>query len=156
MHAVLDLADETATIRFARRLAAVAEPGDVLALSGALGSGKTALARAFIRARAGDPSLAVPSPTFTLVQVYELPSGTVWHVDAYRLAGAEEAGELGLEEAFVEAITLVEWPERVAALIPASVLSLHLGDGGAPETRRLEIVAPAGWEARIAAILDAW
>lgn len=156
MQAVLALADESATARFARRLAAVARPGDVLALSGSLGAGKTALARAFIRVRAGDDSLAVPSPTFTLVQVYDLASGPVWHVDAYRLAGPEEALELGLDEAFAAAVTLIEWPERIAPLVPAAALALRLADGADAEGRTVAIDAPAGWAARIAGILDAW
>jgi tRNA threonylcarbamoyladenosine biosynthesis protein TsaE len=75
----LDLPDETATAALAARLAAVARPGDVIALRGELGAGKTSLARAFIRARGG--AGPVPSPTFTLVQLYELASGTVWHFD---------------------------------------------------------------------------
>ena len=71
------LEDEAATARFAQRLAALCRPGDVIALSGALGAGRSVLARAFIRARAGDPALTVPSPTFTLVQPYDLPGGAV-------------------------------------------------------------------------------
>lgn len=154
MQATLALADETATVAFARRLAVVAAPGDVVALSGALGAGKTALARAFIRARAGDDALAVPSPTFTLVQVYALPSGSVWHVDAYRLSAPDEALELGLDEAFVDAITLIEWPERIAGLLPADALLLGLEDGPGADARTLVIEAPARWEARLAALLD--
>ncbi|HVH81614.1 MAG TPA: tRNA (adenosine(37)-N6)-threonylcarbamoyltransferase complex ATPase subunit type 1 TsaE, partial [Stellaceae bacterium] len=75
----IDLADEDAMAALAAQLAAVARPGDVIALQGDLGVGKTSFARAFIRARGGDE--VVPSPTFTLVQTYDLPGGTIWHFD---------------------------------------------------------------------------
>jgi len=147
----LDLADEAATERLARRLAPLARPGDVLALSGGLGSGKTAFARAFLRARAGDPGLEVPSPTFTLVQVYDLPGGPVWHLDLYRLDAPEEAWELGIEEAFAEAITLIEWPERLGMLLPAEHLAIAFAPGPDPGSRRATLTASPGWRARLAA-----
>src|SRR4030095_10715416 len=94
------LPDEAPTRRRASRVAALARAGDVIGLAGGLGAGKTTFARAFIRARPGGESAGeVPSPTFTLVQVYELPGAPVWHFDLYRLTRAEEAWELGLEEA---------------------------------------------------------
>ena len=104
----IDLPDENATAALAARLAAVVRPGDIIALKGELGAGKTSFARAFIRARGGDET--VPSPSFTLVQTYDLPGGTVWHFDLYRLRAAEEAWELGVEEAFHDGIALIEWP----------------------------------------------
>lgn len=149
------LRNEAATERMAQRLAAVAQTGDVLALHGTLGMGKTALARAFIRARAGDEALTVPSPTFTLVQTYELSTGAVWHVDAYRLASADEAVELGLDEAFATAITLIEWPEHIADLIPESALHIHLTDGSSPGSRRATLVPSDAWRTRIASLGDA-
>ena len=149
------LRNEAATVRMAQRLAAVAQTGDVLALHGTLGMGKTALARAFIRVRAGDVTLTVPSPTFTLVQTYELPSGSVWHVDAYRLASADEAAELGLDEAFASAITLIEWPEHIADLIPESALHVYLTDGPSPGSRRLTFAASGAWQTRLASLGDA-
>lgn len=151
---IIDLEDEAATARFARRLAGLCRRGDVVALSGTLGAGKTVLARAFIRARAGDPALVVPSPTFTLVQPYELADGAVWHVDAYRLAGAEEAVELGLDEAFDTAITLIEWPENIAALVPATALRLRLDEGATENARRVAISASEAWADRLAALCD--
>ena len=151
----IDLADEAATVRFARRLAQLCRPGDVIALSGPLGAGKSVLARALIRARAGDPELVVPSPTFTLVQPYELPGGAVWHVDAYRLAGADEAVELGLDEAFATAITLIEWPENIAGLVPARALRLRLAEGAGEAARRIDVDAPEAWSDRLAALCDA-
>jgi tRNA threonylcarbamoyl adenosine modification protein YjeE len=149
-----DLADEAATIRLAWRLARLARPGDVLALGGGLGSGKTAFARAFLRARAGDPHLEVPSPTFTLVQVYDLPDGRVWHLDLYRLEAPEEAWELGIEEAFADAIVLIEWPERLGALLPVEHLAIAFAPGPDPHARRATLTASPGWRARLAALAD--
>jgi tRNA threonylcarbamoyladenosine biosynthesis protein TsaE len=145
-----DLPDEAATAALTARLAAVARPGDVIALSGELGAGKTSLARAFIRARGGQGP--VPSPTFTLVQLYELPSGPVWHFDFYRLKRPEEAWELGIEDAFAEGISLIEWPERAAAVLPADRLDIMLRQGPTEASRRAEIAGGPGWAARLAAI----
>lgn len=147
----LDLPDESATASFATRVAAAARPGDVIALWGALGIGKTSFARAFIRARAGAEE-AVPSPTFTLVQVYDLPGGAVWHFDCYRLRRPEEIWELGIEEALADGITLIEWPDRLASLLPAERLDLHLLSGARPQSRRAELTASASWAGRMAAV----
>lgn len=118
---------------------------DVVALHGALGAGKSTLARGAVRALgwAGE----VPSPTFTLVQPYEPPDVAlpVWHVDLYRLDTADEADALGLFE--TDAALLIEWPERLGARLPAHALHLFIdGSGDAP--RRLTWDAPAAWEAR--------
>jgi tRNA threonylcarbamoyladenosine biosynthesis protein TsaE len=96
-------------------LAPLLHPGDTLCVDGALGVGKTAFARALIQSWMGDSSLGVPSPTFNLVLTYEAPQGVVlWHVDLYRLGEADSRlTELGLEEAFHQAIVLVEWPQRL-------------------------------------------
>src|SRR5712691_8547258 len=114
---VVDLPDETATAALAARISALAQPADVIALKGDLGAGKTTFARAFIRAR-GNCEEEVPSPTFTLVQVYEVEPAAIWHFDLYRLRSAEEAWELGIEEAFGDGISLIEWPERLGVLLP--------------------------------------
>src|SRR5215217_3143733 len=90
------LPDDAATSAFAGELAALLQPGDIVSLRGELGAGKSALARATIRALAGDPELEVPSPTFALVQPYDTPAGPVLHADLYRLGDAAEADELGL------------------------------------------------------------
>ena len=125
------LPDEAATARLGQDLAAALRQGDVLALSGDLGAGKTALARALIRANAGDAHLEVPSPTFTLVQTYEgrVP---VSHFDLYRLGSASELEELGFEEALREGAAVVEWPDRAAKRLPAGTVHvelLHEGEG---------------------------
>ncbi|WP_366654302.1 tRNA (adenosine(37)-N6)-threonylcarbamoyltransferase complex ATPase subunit type 1 TsaE [Fodinicurvata sp. EGI_FJ10296] len=130
------LADEQATADFGARLADVLRPGDVVCLHGDLGAGKSALARAAIRSLAADPALEVPSPTFTLVQVYDTRIGSVWHFDLYRLSDPEEAIELGWEEALVSGIVLLEWPERLGTLLPTDHIDVRLdiGAGGAGRT----------------------
>src|SRR6266851_356070 len=147
---VIELSDEAATAALAARIAALARPGDVIALKGELGAGKTSFARAFIRARGGVE--AVPSPTFTLVQVYELADGPIWHIDGYRLRDPEEAWELDIEDAFREGVSLIEWPERLGPLIPARRLEITLSAGPTPAARRAAIDAPAEWAKRLAGL----
>ena len=100
----MSLPDEPRPNSSARRSPRACGSGDVVGLKGELGSGKTTLARAILRAAAGDPALIVPSPTFTLVEVYETPRGTFWHFDLYRLETPEQVFELGWEEALAEGI----------------------------------------------------
>lgn len=133
------------TEALAARLARLACPGDVILLRGPLGAGKSALARAFLRAAAGDAALEVPSPTFTLVQSYPLPGGVVaHHYDLYRLDGPGGLMELGWDEAR-EGIVLVEWPERLGALAPAGALTVTL-EPLEGDARRITL---AGWEGRL-------
>jgi tRNA threonylcarbamoyladenosine biosynthesis protein TsaE len=147
----LALADLAATGRLAAALAARARVGDVIALSGGLGAGKTAFARAFIRARPGGAAVSeVPSPTFTLVQLYDLPEAAVWHLDLYRIKHPDEAFELGLEEALAEAISLIEWPERLGPLLPAERLDLALAPGETADARQALLTPHGAWAARIA------
>ena len=147
----LALGDEAATEALAARLAAVARSRDVIALRGDLGAGKTVFARAFIRARTR-PDEEVPSPTFTLVQVYE-PAGradaAIWHFDLFRLATAEDALELGIEDAFGAAISLIEWPERLGEMLPASRLDVTLASGPTADSRRVRIEGAAAWRRRL-------
>jgi tRNA threonylcarbamoyladenosine biosynthesis protein TsaE len=144
----IELPDESATAALAARLAALARPGDVIALNGELGAGKTSFARSFIRARGAAEE--VPSPTFTLVQTYQLPDATVWHFDCYRLRDPEEAWELGIEDAFRDGISLIEWPERLGPLLPKRRLEIALLPGKLPEGRRAKIEAGPEWAERIA------
>jgi tRNA threonylcarbamoyladenosine biosynthesis protein TsaE len=139
----LELPDEAATEALARRIAAAAQPGDLIALRGALGMGKTVFARAFIRALA-DPDEEVPSPTFTLVQHYETDDGTIWHFDLYRLRDPVDAFELGFEEAHTGLATLIEWPERLGSLLPRRRLDLTLAEGTDPGARRAELKSVGG------------
>src|SRR5690242_18799787 len=103
------LPDESALERFATDIAAILEPGDMLTLTGDLGSGKTTFARALIRRLAADPAIEVPSPTFTLVQAYELPRFPLVHADLYRVADRAELAELGLDDLPAGAVVLMEW-----------------------------------------------
>jgi len=144
----LFLPDEAATERLGAGLAAVLMPRDLVALSGDLGTGKTCLARAVIASLMGGPE-EVPSPTFTLVQTYETPKGTLWHFDLYRLLGPGEVWELGFEEALAEGISLVEWPERLGRLLPATRLDIMLRFADAPGARHADLVGHGAWAARI-------
>jgi len=118
------LADEGGTYRLMADIAAVIEPGDVITLSGDLGAGKTTFARALIRFFAGDESIEVPSPTFTLTQTYVLPRFRLVHADLYRLSGPAELAEIGLEDAEEGTLLVIEWPDRAGALLPADRLDV--------------------------------
>lgn len=132
----LPLPDEAATAALGQRLAKVAVAGDCFLLSGPIGAGKSTLARAFIRARCGAGE-EVPSPSFTLVQVYEDEKAEIWHADLYRLTHPDEVWELGLDDAFARAVCLVEWPDRLGKHVPAGALHLALEADG--EGRRAVI-----------------
>jgi tRNA threonylcarbamoyladenosine biosynthesis protein TsaE len=139
----LSLPDEAATQALAARAARLARPGDAILLDGPLGAGKSAFARAFLRAASSNPGLEVPSPTFTLVQSYDLPEGVAHHMDLYRLEGPDALPELGWEEAR-EGIVLVEWPDRLGPYTPPDALRLTLAPAEAPDAR---IATLAGWDA---------
>ena len=144
----IDLPDESATHALAADLAGRAQRGDVIGLSGELGSGKTSFARAFIGARL-DPG-EVPSPTFTLVEIYQSLTGpALWHFDLYRLERPEDAYELGIEEAFADGISLIEWPERLGPLLPREHLRVTLAPGEDAGERRVQLNVPPSWSARI-------
>jgi tRNA threonylcarbamoyladenosine biosynthesis protein TsaE len=148
---VRDLPDLDATARLAGDLAPLLRPGDVVALAGDLGSGKTTFARALIAALAGRfgvPREEVPSPTFTLVQTYDFPGLAVWHFDLYRLKDPAEALELGIEDAFSGAVSLIEWPERLGALLPARRLELRFEFAGA-DARVVRLTGTGDWTARM-------
>ncbi len=149
----LPLADEAATEALARAVAGLLRAGDVVALWGDLGAGKTRFARALIdalarRGGAGEGE-EVPSPTFTLVQTYDLPAGLVWHFDLYRLDLPEEALELGLDEALSGGITLIEWPERLGSLLPRDRLDLTLDFAAAPQSRIATLAGHGRWAGRL-------
>jgi tRNA threonylcarbamoyl adenosine modification protein YjeE len=145
------LPSELATQEIARDLAFAIAPGDVIAIGGELGSGKTVLARAIIRTLAGDEYLEVPSPTFTLMQVYELPRFAVVHADLFRVNTLAELSELGWEEASAGAAVLVEWPDKAGPLLQAERLEIHLElapDLG-PEARRIRLTGIGLWAERL-------
>jgi tRNA threonylcarbamoyladenosine biosynthesis protein TsaE len=131
---LLHLPDLEATEALGARIAAGLRPGDAVLLEGPLGAGKSALARALLRALLRDPALHVPSPTFTLVQAYEASIGPVAHFDLWRLDGPGAVLELGWDEAR-DGVVLVEWPDRLGELRPAEALTVTLahGEGDARE-----------------------
>jgi len=142
-----DLTGLAATEALAAVVATIARPGDAILLEGELGAGKTAFARAFLRAAAGDPALEVPSPTFTLVQSYATSIGTVHHFDLWRLDGPGGLVELGWDAARDD-IVLVEWPDRLGVLRPTEALTVALHYTG-PDSRRAVL---SGWPDRIGGI----
>jgi tRNA threonylcarbamoyladenosine biosynthesis protein TsaE len=147
----IELPNEAATGRLAADLARRSRRGDVIGLSGPLGSGKTTFARAFIGAlrEAGE----VPSPTFTLVEVYQSLTGpAVWHFDLYRLARPEDGYELGIEDAFADGISLIEWPERLGKLLPHEHLGMTLVPGKNETQRLAQLLAPPSWRTRLAGL----
>jgi tRNA threonylcarbamoyladenosine biosynthesis protein TsaE len=135
-------------------LAGRAQTGDVIALSGDLGTGKSVFAKAFVRALTNEDE-DVPSPTFTLVQIYDGHHDgeelTIWHFDLYRLKSAEEIYETGFEEALSDGISLIEWPERAGSLLPRDRLIIHLeAPTGQPDKRNVTITANgANWIQRM-------
>src|SRR5580693_6055134 len=137
----LEAPDEAAMLAFAAAQAAWLEPGDFVALSGDLGAGKTTFARGLIRALVEAPTLEAPSPTFTLMQVYETPRGSVVHADFYRLRSALELDNLGWDEALTGAIAIVEWPERIRAALPHDRLdvTIRFDLTRGPDFRMLEL-----------------
>jgi tRNA threonylcarbamoyladenosine biosynthesis protein TsaE len=122
---ILSLPDQEATERLGRAVAARLRPGDAVCLYGPLGAGKSTLARALGRALT-DEDEEVPSPTFTLVQTYDGAQFPIAHFDLYRLKSAEEAYEVGLDEALADGAVVIEWPERLGAALPPDRLAIHL------------------------------
>jgi N-acetylmuramate 1-kinase len=155
----LTLADEAATRRFAADVANMLEPGDFIALHGGLGAGKTTFVRAMIAHLANDAAIEVPSPTFTLVQAYDLPRFRVVHADLYRVGGVDELAELGLDE-MADSVVAMEWPDRAGGALPKDridiAFSLAPHNNGA-ERRLVQMEgrgAAAGRVDRLGAMLE--
>ena len=144
--AKVDLASESDTVRLGGALARVARIHEVIGLCGPLGAGKTTLARGFVAARSGEADDVV-SPTFTLVQVYDADGVPIWHFDLYRVERPTDVLELGWEEALSEGISLVEWPDRLGALLPPTRLDVVLGTAG--KGRSAELRGSDAWRARV-------
>ncbi len=156
----LELPNLSATQRLGALLAVGLAPGDIISLSGPLGAGKSALARAIISS-ANQNETDIPSPTFTLVQTYELTDGTpLWHLDLYRIESAMDAMQLGLDDAFIEAVCLIEWPDRLKKFLPKTALSVHLRQtydddiDNDVDVRFADITAPPHWADRLQAIIN--
>jgi N-acetylmuramate 1-kinase len=135
---VLDL-DEAGVGQLAEILVCLVRSGDCIALQGDLGAGKSTFARAFIRAALGDQTADVPSPTFSIQQFYVTDRFTILHTDLYRLISPDDVEETGLVEAMERAVTLVEWPDRAATLLPSDRFDLELSNGTTPERRRVHL-----------------
>ena len=141
------------TAQMGRSLAALLRVGDSLALSGDLGAGKTELARAVIRALS-DEGADVPSPTFNLVQPYDvrLSDGkecTLWHYDLYRIENPEELVELGMNEVTSTGVAIIEWPERAEGLLPPGYLAILLRYGAEEGSRVMELIELGNWQDRL-------
>jgi tRNA threonylcarbamoyladenosine biosynthesis protein TsaE len=152
----IDLPDLAATAAFGRRLAGLLRQGDVVALKGGLGVGKTTLARAIVAGLSPEAE-DVPSPTFTLVQTYPaaLSDGPaeLWHFDLYRLDRPDQVYELGIEDALADGVSLIEWPELAAGLLPKErllTIELQIANG---EARRALIQGGAAWRDRLPGLL---
>ncbi len=150
------LADERATARLAAALAPLLAPGDIVTLSGDLGSGKTTFAREVIRLLAADPDLDVPSPTFSIIQTYEAARGLVVHADLYRVGDVSELAEIGWDEAGATSILLVEWPERAGGELSGERLALRFElNPSDPNHSRYVTIEPYGrWPQRIQRALE--
>ena len=139
------LPDQQATETLAAKYARELHCGDVIALTGDLGTGKTVFARALIQARskaAGVDIGAVPSPTYTLLQQYDLPGFSIYHFDLYRLSEPEEVWEIGLEEALSEGAALIEWADRAESYLPHGTIRIHLAPGPTEKARIAQISIP--------------
>ena len=150
------LGNETATAHLMADLALLISAGDVITLSGDLGAGKTAAARALIRYLAGDDTLEVPSPTFTLAQSYDLPSFPLIHADLYRITDASELEEIGLSPLPEATVALIEWPERAPDALPEDRIDIALSHRPAlGSTARAAEITGYGKGAAVAARLKA-
>ncbi|WP_299770425.1 tRNA (adenosine(37)-N6)-threonylcarbamoyltransferase complex ATPase subunit type 1 TsaE [uncultured Tateyamaria sp.] len=138
---------ENETTRAGAALGPVLRTGDVVLLEGDVGAGKTHFARALIQSVLLEPE-DVPSPTFTLVQVYDTRNGALWHTDLYRVSADTEIDELGLMDAFEDAICLVEWPDRLGPLTPATALTITIQPDGNGRTAKLQWTDPR-WSDRL-------
>ena len=149
----LTLLSPEATTELAVSLANHLSAGDVILFTGDIGAGKTHFARALIQSLLPEPE-GVPSPTFTLVQIYEVYQFEIWHADLYRLSSPDEVVELGLTDAFNDAVCLVEWPDRLAELVPGNALSIELKITDQTGEREMTLRwSDPKWDEKLAGIL---
>ena len=115
---------EADTVSLGQRVAKIAQKGDIFALEGTLGMGKSVFCRAFIQSLVGNTE--VPSPTFTLLQTYDAPDFEIYHFDLYRLKDPDEIFELGMEEAMYQGVCLIEWPEKMGGYLPRRAITVQI------------------------------
>jgi hypothetical protein len=154
----IDLVGEAAMVRLAEDIAGISRPGDVIALLGDLGAGKSTFARAFIRRMANDPALEAPSPTFTLMQTYDTPRARLVHADLYRIGAEADLADIGLMEELDGAIGLIEWPERAGGLFdPARRLdvAIALVPDASDSHRQVRLEPGESWRERLGLTLGA-
>ncbi len=149
----MDLADLRATERLASMIAEEVETGDVILLKGELGTGKTAFAKAFVNSFFAE-RIEVPSPTFGLVQVFSAPEFSISHYDLYRIKNPNELAELGLEEAFLSGVTLIEWPEIIGPLLPKNRIEISLAYGENKENRVASLITHGSCQQRLREIFS--
>ena len=147
------------TVSISRALAELVRPGDTLLLFGDIGSGKTFLSRTLIQKMMQSQGIAledVPSPTFTILQIYDTISPTVWHLDLYRISNSEEIIDLDLEKALENNVCLIEWPENMGLYVPKRNLSITLEETlGACDSRTITLeFNDAGWEHIISGLIE--
>ena len=143
----LVLTSEPETVALGARIAEMLRPGDMVGLAGNLGAGKTTLARALVRHLL--PGEEVPSPTFTLVQIYDVRQFKIWHADLYRVKSRSELRELGFEEALDDGVLLVEWPDRMAEELPEDRLDVIMEVDDGAEDRRVKLIGRGSWASRV-------
>lgn len=154
----MTLTGEEATEALARALAEIVQPGELIALEGNLGAGKSTFARAFVRAALDDPACDVPSPTFTLVQTYgSAPGPQIMHADLYRLRDSDEVYDLGLEEDMGDSVTLIEWPDRMPDDWWQGALSVRLAHVSSVDDGARAVTVSANdpsWRERLQPVFD--
>ncbi len=152
-HTTIPIADEKAMEALAQKIAAISGVGDLIALSGNLGVGKTVFARAFVRSRT-TPDEEVPSPTFTLVQPYDCEPVPIYHFDLYRLNNPDEILELGFEDALADGSVLVEWPDKLGPYMPMDRLEIEISQGSNINARSVRLTGHGYWLARVADVIN--
>jgi tRNA threonylcarbamoyladenosine biosynthesis protein TsaE len=153
----IKLTDESDTQKIAVQISNFTKTGDIITLIGDLGCGKTTFARAFINARTAI-SEDVPSPTFTLLQTYEFPHKTgtipVYHFDLYRIESIHEIEELGMDDAFLDGISLIEWPDRLGERLPSDRLDIILNQSKNTNDRQATLNFYGSWTSRFHSIIN--
>ena len=146
-----------ATAILAGEVADLLRPGDIMALGGTLGAGKTAFARALVRHLAQE-EIDVPSPTYNLLLTYDFDDFCLYHYDLYRLETPEEAFELDIDEAFDTGVSLIEWPDRLSKYLPAGHLLIEITseEGASEEARIIRFYGNASWKQRLTALSGAY